>query len=105
MLRRVVCCESSFGALGLQERCKVVASVLPSAVRPESFDLRAVLSARPVCKGFVGLQSLVLGPKELEAGEAGMVVSESDVIFAAAQARGRRGPPDVSMHLVTKRGC
>jgi hypothetical protein len=98
----VVCSEAALGAFLLEKLSKRAASVFTAAVRPESLDLGAVLSARPSREGFVGSKGLILGAKNVDACVAGEVIGERDIVESSAKASGWRGAPEVGVDFGSK---
>ena len=85
MLRSVVCRETAFSALLLQELREVTASVLATAVRTKSLNSRAMLSTSPRDERLVRVQSLILALEQLEVGVTSMVISKSNIILAPTE--------------------
>ena len=50
----------------------------------------------------VGLKSIVLLCKQVDIGESGFVISESDIVTLFAFSFNRRRSPEVTMHLSSK---
>ena len=82
VLRGVVRGEAPFGAFLLQELSELAAGVLTTAVRPNSLDLGAMLSVHPSCESSVSREHLVFGAKNVDAGEAGSIICEGDIVVA-----------------------
>jgi hypothetical protein len=99
VLRSVVCGEAPLGALLLKETSKLVAGVLTATVRAKDFNFCIVLSAGPRDESLVGLQGLVLCAKDVNVGEAGVIIGECDVVLLAANAVGGRWSPHVGVDL------
>ena len=99
VLGSVVCSEAPLRAFLLKEACKLVAGVLTTTVRTKDFNFCIVLSAGPRDESLVGLQGLVLCAKDVNVGEAGVIVGECDVVSSAADAVGGRWSPHVGVDL------
>ena len=102
VLGSVVCSEAPLHAFLLKEASKLVAGVLTTTVRMKDFNFCIVLSAGPRDESLVGLQGLVLCAKDINVGEAGVIVGECDVVSSAADAVGGRWSPHVGVDLGAK---
>jgi hypothetical protein len=83
VLRCIVSCESSLGALRLKEVREFSSCVFSSPVRVQAFDVNAMLSLRPCSKAFVRIECLVLGAENQDLGVAGVIISECHIILAS----------------------
>jgi hypothetical protein len=102
MLRGIMSGEHPLSALFLQEGGELIPRVLPSTIRAQALDTDPMLSLHPSCESLVSSQGFVFGAQDADAGVAGVVISEGNIILPAPYARDGRGPPEVSVNLHTE---
>lgn len=105
MLRGVMGGKAMFGAFLLEELCEFMASVFSAAVRTKSLDFNSMLCLCPSCKGFVSVESFVLGAKDIGDCITCGIVCESDVISAPTKAIDWGWSLEVGVYLITKTFC